>query len=136
MAMYGEGSGTFSGSNSMGEYDSMGYGFSPYDPGVGLWDPTYSYSIPSGPDQTNQEAYVPMQAAQPTQPPPPSQGMLAAQMDMANRGTWGQGYQSPQMNPMQMYGGQPQQMGMNPMQMYGGQNMFNWGNFAGMFGGK
>ena len=83
----------------------------------------------------NQQMYTqPIKAPQaPIENPLFAQARMQAVNDMM--GGWGQGYQQPQMNPMQMYGGgQPQ---MNPFSMFGGPNTgFDWGNYFGTFGGK
>lgn len=132
MPMYGSGSGTFSGSNSMGEYDSLGYGFSPYDPGVGLWDPRTGYAIPSTSDGSGNQGMMTPAVQQAPSPPPENplfaQARSQAQMDM-NLMPWGgggqmDGYQTPQMNPY-----------MGTMGMGAGAP-FSFGSLFGSYGGK
>ena len=134
------GSGTgYAGGPSVSGYDSYGdrndFGRvganttnspgSMYDPFLGMFigggnNPTPAVQAPQAPPQEN---------------PLFAQARSQAVNDMMGGG-WGQGYQQPQMNPMQMYGGQQQQM-QSPFSMFGGPNSgFDWGNYFGTFGGK
>jgi hypothetical protein len=138
MAMYGSGSGTFSGSNSMGEYNYN----DPYSGGVAYGDPMASfydafgspmYGIPNS-DMSGQQIEdrnMPPMPSQPPPAPPPENPLFAqartqAQNDVAswgagwNGGAQGGGYQTPQMNPFSMYGSSA--------------GPFPWASFNGIFG--
>ena len=113
------GGGNYSGVNAPGNYSGSGGGVYtlPYANYGLISDSMYidPYGI-----VTPRHNYMPTTGGEPSLPSP-SPATLGARSDMANRGMWGQGYMTPQMNPMSMYGPAAP---------------FSWGDFFGMFGGK
>ena len=129
MAMYGSGSGQFSGSNSMGEYTggysqltginpNVAFYGDPYSSFYGAIDPGYWNQFEPTTDE-GRGLGVPVRTPVAPQAPQLSPIQQMAQQQAAlDMGTWGQPYPTPAMNPMAGFGGGQAPFSFN--QFFGG----------------